>query len=121
MIRRRAVRVAVVLCVMAALAIVVAAVHRLRAAEVAVLTQRAEAERIRKAFIRAAEAAEQAARATTPPDVLQARKDAALREFQAAEAEMLMQQTLARQVREARRAGAVMPVIAGPGASAPGP
>lgn len=92
------------LCVLASLAIVGAAVHRLRETERAAQAQRAEVERIREALIRSAEAAERASIATTPPEVRQARKDAALREFQAAEDEMRVQQTRARQARAAEAA-----------------
>ena len=106
MSRRVVGRAVVVTCVLAALAIVIAAVHRLSEAEDAARAQRAEIERTRQALLRAAAAAEQAMIATTPPEERQARKDAALTEFQAAEAEMLMQQTRARRAREARLAEA---------------
>lgn len=118
---RSVLRVAAVLCVLAALAIVVAAVHRLSQAEATAAAQRAEVERIRRALLQSAEAAERASIATTPPELRQAQKDAALREFQAAEAEMRVQQTLAKQARESRRASAVPGDDPARGASAPRP
>ena len=65
-------------------------------------SQRAEALRIQQAMLAAARGAEAARVATTPPEVRARQQEAALREFQAAEAEMLQQQTLARLAREAR-------------------
>lgn len=117
--RLKVIRIAAGLTVLAALATTAVVVYRWRDAERATALQRAETERTRKAFIQAAEAAERAAAATTPPEVLQARKDAALREFRAAETEMLLQQTRARLAREERQAAAGN--TPGPGASAPGP
>ena len=120
MSRRGLLQATVVLCAIAALAIVVAAAHRLSDDKAAAAAQRAEAQRIRKSFVEAAEAAERAGLATTPPEVLKARKDASIREFQAAEAEMLLQQTRARQAREARGTDTVPPAR-GPEASASRP
>ncbi|MDO9313883.1 MAG: hypothetical protein Q7T97_04985 [Burkholderiaceae bacterium] len=114
-------RVAAAACMVAVLLAVGFVVDRAREKQAAAVAQRAEAERIRKALIQAAEAAERALIATTPPKVRQAHKDAALREFQAAEAEMLMQQTRARRAREARGGGAVADEKEGRGASAPRP
>lgn len=94
--RRFVLRAALSLGGVAALALVGTAAYRLHVAEGAAAAQRAEVARIRQALIESAAAAERATRATTPPEVLQARKDAALREFQAAEAEMQRQQAAAR-------------------------
>jgi hypothetical protein len=66
--------------------------------------QRAESLRIQRAMLNAAEGAHAAWIATTPPEVRARQQEAALREFQAAEAELLQQQTLARLAREARAA-----------------
>lgn len=117
--RRGVVRAALALCALAALAIVIAAVQRLSEAEASAAAQRAEVERIRRALLQSAEAAERASIATTPPEVRQAQKDAAMREFQAAEAEMRVQQTLAKQARESRRASAALADEPGRAASAP--
>lgn len=121
MSRRGVVRAALALCALAALAIVIAAVQRLSEAEATAAAQRAEVERIRRALLQSAEAAERASIATTSPEVRQAQKDAAMREFQAAEAEMLTQQSLAKRAREARLTGLPAPENQGRGASTPRP
>jgi hypothetical protein len=69
--------------------------------------QRAESLRIQRVMLDAAQRANAAWIATTPPDVRARQQEAALREFHAAEAELLQQQTLARRAREARTASAV--------------
>jgi hypothetical protein len=83
-----------------------------RAAQDAALreAQRAESLRIRRVMLEAARNAEAAWIATTTPEERARQKEAALREFQAAEAEMLQQQTLARKAREARAASAASSV-----------
>jgi hypothetical protein len=70
-------------------------------------TQRAESLRVQRVMLEAGQSAQAAWIATTPPEVRARQKEAALREFQAAEAEMQQQQTLARLAREARAASAV--------------
>jgi hypothetical protein len=71
--------------------------------------QRAETLRIQRAMLAAARGAEAAWIATTPLEVRTRQQEEVLREFRAAEAEMLRQQTLARLAREAREANVESP------------
>lgn len=66
----------------------------------------AEAQRIGAAMHRAAEAAQQAWIATTPPEVRAAQQAKALAEFRAAEQEMRLEQTAALEAQRARKAAA---------------
>ncbi len=96
-------------CALGAAVIVGLSVVRLSEAQAVSKAQAAEVERVRNALLRSAEAAERAALAATSAAQRQAQKDAALREFQAAEAEMRARQTLAKQARDARSASAAQP------------